>query len=164
MSTSATLLYGLWHFMPFLVENKQTSAEKETSTTALWSNYKSVETIPRVVQAGPQAAAQSRASPASDIVNCARHLTTSQATDEQKRETLPPTHDANTQLSQQSGCASEKLYMFVHGGQSTPMFSIKDSGHLVADCYKNFTVLYSNSSRMQWAVRRNYKTYFCQNI
>jgi len=108
-----------------------------------------VETIPRVVQAGPQAAAQSRASPASDIVNCARHLTTSQATDEQKRETLPPTHDANTQLSQQSGCASEKLYMFVHGGQSTPMFSIKDSGHLVADCYKNFTVLYSNSSRMQ---------------
>jgi len=32
------------------------------------------------------------------------------------------------------------------GGQSTPMFSIKYSRQLVVDCYKSFTVLYSNSS------------------
>ena len=32
------------------------------------------------------------------------------------------------------------------GGQSTPMFSIKYSRQLAADCYKSFTVLYSNSS------------------
>jgi len=32
------------------------------------------------------------------------------------------------------------------GGQSTPMFSIKYSRQLVADCYKSFTILYSNSS------------------
>jgi len=32
------------------------------------------------------------------------------------------------------------------GGQSIPMFSIKYSRQLVADCYKSFTLLYSNSS------------------
>ena len=35
------------------------------------------------------------------------------------------------------------------GGQSTDMFSIKYSRQLVADCYKSFTFLYSNSSSIQ---------------
>jgi len=32
------------------------------------------------------------------------------------------------------------------GGQSTPMFIIKYSRQLVADCYNSFTLFYSNSS------------------
>jgi len=37
------------------------------------------------------------------------------------------------------------------------MFSVKYSRQLIADCC---TVLYSNSSWIQWAVRRNYKMCF----
>jgi len=39
------------------------------------------------------------------------------------------------------------------------MFSIKYCRQLVADYYKNCTFLYSNSSGIQRAVRRNYKMY-----
>jgi len=50
------------------------------------------------------------------------------------------------------------------GGQSTAMFSVKYSLQLVADSFKNCTVLYSNSSSIQRAVWRNYKMYFCHDI
>jgi len=61
-------------------------------------------------------------------------------------------------------CIRKTLNVCAWGDKVPPMFSIKYSRQLVADCYKSFTLLYINSSWIQWAVRRNYKTCFCKDI
>ena len=52
----------------------------------------------------------------------------------------------------------------MHGETKYLHVSVKYSRQLVADCYNNYTFLYSNSSWIQWVVRRNYKVYFVKTF